>query len=79
MENELDPVGTWEIEVLDDFSAAVIVFKAVPLDGGTNDGRLYDLKPTGWTLDVLRRFHAETGRLIAYMESGVTRHPTTRQ
>ena len=76
---ELDPIATWQIDVLDDFTGAVITFKAIAPGRAPGQSDMYELPSTGWTLDVLRRFHAETAGLIAYMESGGKRLPSTQQ
>lgn len=75
--NWIDPVISWEISVLDDFTGAVITFNAVPPDG--DEMETYACRPTGWRLPQLRQFQKEIEGLIGYMESGGTRLPGSRQ
>ncbi|QNH21225.1 hypothetical protein HEP73_02137 [Xanthomonas sp. GW] len=75
---ELDPIGSWSIEVSDNFKVAVITLLSVPSDGDETSREMTPLRPIGLEISVLRRLHQELGGLLQYMEKGFA-GPTNRQ
>jgi hypothetical protein len=71
MLDEIHPVATWEIDVLDSLDGAVITFHALRTDDPDEDSiETYPLASMGFEMDVLRRWREELDGLIRFMESG---------